>query len=54
MTLITTTWEIEVETAWADFGRDHDEDRFRARMEKLGFDDDEIKRQLTAQREFPT
>jgi hypothetical protein len=50
--LITTTWEIEVETAWADFDRDHDEDRFRARMVKLGFDDDEIERHLAAQREL--
>lgn len=52
MTTITTTWEIEVETAWSDFDRDHDEERFRARMVKLGFDDDEIERQLAAQREF--
>jgi hypothetical protein len=52
MTLITTTWEIEVETAWNDFDRDHGEQNFRARMEKLGFDDEEIERQLAAQREL--
>jgi hypothetical protein len=49
--LIATTWEIEVETTWADFDRDHDEQRFRARMEKLGFDDEEIERQLETERQ---
>lgn len=48
MTTITTTWEIEVETAWADFDSDHDEDRFRERLGNLGFDEEEVERQLDA------
>jgi len=42
MTTLTATWEIEVETAHTDFDADRDEARFRARMERLGFEPDEI------------
>lgn len=43
-------WEVEVELAAADFLVDEDERRFRAAMERLGFDDDEIDAQLEALR----
>lgn len=50
MTLVTTTWEIEVEMAHAEFVSDEDEDRFRSRMERLGFESDEIDTHLEALR----
>lgn len=42
MSLVTTTWEVEVELAAADYLADEDGPRFRARMERLGFEADEI------------
>lgn len=50
MTLIATSWEVEVELVHADFVADEDEARFRAAMARLGFDEGEIDSCLEAMR----
>lgn len=50
MTLIATTWEIEVDLAHRDFDEDHDAGRFCERLERLGFADFEIESYLATVR----